>query len=1215
MAEGGEGEELLRPPLPAGAPGPKRLCSRACPAGGTGAVHPRPGAAGAGAGPGAGASGAAPALAGCCPAAAAGPAGAAGPATAAAGPGDGGGAGSLLQPESLLDAAAKRVAGSWAFERVEGRFQRIPEPVQRRIVYWSFPRSERQICMYSSFQPGRAAAAASPASAAAGGPSAATAAPAPAGEETPAAGPPPPAAPAAAPAAAPQGEGLPFRRGIRLLETGAVDNVLQVGFHLSGTVTEPATATEPEMTYKVAISFDRCKITSVTCGCGNKDIFYCAHVVALSLYRIRKPDQVKLRLPISETLFQMNRDQLQKFVQYLITAHHTEVLPTAQKLADEILSSNSEINQVHGAPDPTAGASIDDENCWHLDEEQVREQVKLFLSQGGYYGSGKQLNSMFAKVREMLRMRDSNGARMLTLITEQFMADPRLSLWRQQGTGITEKCRQLWDELGALWVCVVLNPHCKLEEKSCWLRQLRKWGEMEVCPLEDGNYGNELPNITNALTQSSSHSQDSLARPRRTVFTRAIEGCDLHWQDSHLQRIISSDFYVSPSYQREGESLLFNSQGQPLWLEHVPTACARVDALRSHGYPREALRLTVAIINTLRLQQQRQLEIYKHQKKELLQRGATTITNLEGWVGHPLNPIGCLFLTLTEACRLEEENCLEISDVGDSRPPVYQHVPIVTGSQDSGESYLSLALEVALMGMGQQRVMPEGLYAQDKVCRNEEQIIARLQDLELDLVLVQTLRKQCILLLEGGPFSGLGEVIHRESVPMHTFAKYLFSALLPHDADLAYKLALRAMRLPVLETTAPSGDVTHPHHLVSVVPSRYPRWFTLGHLESQQCELASTMLTAAKGDMLRLRTVLEAIQKNIHSSSLIFKLAQDAFKIATPADSNSDTTLLNVALELGLQVMRMTLSTLNWRRREMVRWLVTCATEVGVRALVSILQSWYSLFTPTEATSIVAATVMSHNTILRLSLDYPQREELASCARTLALQCAMKDPQNCALSALTLCEKDHIAFETAYQIVIDAASTGMTYTQLFTIARYMEHRGYPLRAFKLASLAMTHLNLAYNQDTHPAINDVLWACALSHSLGKNELAAIIPLVVKSVHCATVLSDILRRCTMTAPGLAGIPGRRNSGKLMSTDKAPLRQLLDATISAYINTTHSRLTHISPRHYGEFIEFLSKARETFLLAQDGHIQFAQFIDNLKQIYKGKKKLMLLVRERFG
>ncbi len=55
-------------------------------------------------------------------------------------------------------------------------------------------------------------------------------------------------------------------------------------------------------------------------------------------------------------------------------------------------------------------------------------------------------------------------------------------------------------------------------------------------------------------------------------------------------------------------------------------------------------------------------------------------------------------------------------------------------------------------------------------------------------------------------------------------------------------------RLPVLESTAPSGDVGHPHHGISIVPSRYPRWFTLGHLESQQCELASTMLTAAKGE-------------------------------------------------------------------------------------------------------------------------------------------------------------------------------------------------------------------------------------------------------------------------------------------------------------------------------------------------------------------------------
>ena len=134
-----------------------------------------------------------------------------------------------------------------------------------------------------------------------------------------------------------------------------------------------------------------------------------------------------------------------------------------------------------GAPDPTAGAGIEDANCWHLDEEQIQEQVKQLLSNGGYYGASQQLRSMFCKVlrgcsvqsraavgledtaasalppphqpvplqvREMLRMRDSTGARMLILMTEQFLQDPRLALWRQQGAGMTDKCRQLWDELG-----------------------------------------------------------------------------------------------------------------------------------------------------------------------------------------------------------------------------------------------------------------------------------------------------------------------------------------------------------------------------------------------------------------------------------------------------------------------------------------------------------------------------------------------------------------------------------------------------------------------------------------------------------------------------------------------------------------------------------------------------------------------------------------------
>lgn len=225
-------------------------------------------------------------------------------------------------------------------------------------------------------------------------------------------------------------------------------------------------------------------------------------MVALALYRIRNANSVKLRVPISETLLQMNRQQLQKFVQYLIAEHHTEVLPTAQKLADEILHHKSEINSICGAPDPTAGASKDDENSWHLDEMQVCEAVRSYLGQGSYYNSNKQLNCLFGKVREMLRAQDSNGARMLTLITEQFLHDPRLVLWKSHGTPMTEKCRQLWDQLGSLWVCIVLNPRSSQAERYNWRDLLEKWSKIDVCPQEDPDFrppGRESVSLLNLI--------------------------------------------------------------------------------------------------------------------------------------------------------------------------------------------------------------------------------------------------------------------------------------------------------------------------------------------------------------------------------------------------------------------------------------------------------------------------------------------------------------------------------------------------------------------------------------------------------------------------------------------------------------------------------------------------------------------------------------------
>ena len=365
--------------------------------------------------------------------------------------------------------------------------------------------------------------------------------------------------------------------------------------------------------------------------------------------------------------------------------------------------------------------------------------------------------------------------------------------------------------------------------------------------------------------------------------------------------------------------------------EHIPTACARVDALRSHGYTTEALRLAVSIVRTMKRTQLIAKSHWKQQQENILKECTATgvakkpgHASWEGWIGHALNPIGCLFDVLTEPGLSSEDRTRvphfldsTLSHVGGSSsasssngssggdangtgsaaaqeltlapgpffPVRYRHVP-VPGSKCSGETYLTLAVEAAVIGLGQQRVMPPGLYAQEKALKHEERLIARLQEVEVDSLVSEALRYQANLQLDMGPSSGLGCGIHPESVPLQTFAKYFFIALLPRDPEVAFRVGLRAMRMPILEgftataaaalenelnnaaaaaaAAAAGGDPNHPAaaavphaHVAaaaaaasaghSFVMSRYPRWFTLGHIEGQQCVLASTMLGAAKG--------------------------------------------------------------------------------------------------------------------------------------------------------------------------------------------------------------------------------------------------------------------------------------------------------------------------------------------------------------------------------
>ena len=85
----------------------------------------------------------------------------------------------LQQPLSLLDCCAKAVASKISFQEIEETFTRIPEPVQLRVIYWSFPCDEQEIRMYST--------------------------------------------------SAIQHQKMPFHQGMKLLEKHAVNNILQVG--------------------------------------------------------------------------------------------------------------------------------------------------------------------------------------------------------------------------------------------------------------------------------------------------------------------------------------------------------------------------------------------------------------------------------------------------------------------------------------------------------------------------------------------------------------------------------------------------------------------------------------------------------------------------------------------------------------------------------------------------------------------------------------------------------------------------------------------------------------------------------------------------------------------------------------------------------------------------------------------------------------------------
>ncbi|XP_025832441.1 zinc finger SWIM domain-containing protein 8 isoform X3 [Agrilus planipennis] len=423
----------------------------------------------------------------------------------------------------LTELAAKCVASHIPFELVERVYPPVPEQLQLRIAFWSFPDNEEDIRLYSCLANGSA-------------------------DE--------------------------FSRGESLHRSHSVKDPLQIGFHLSASVQQL-----PRGAYNVAVTFDRRRISSCNCTC-SLSAYWCSHVVAVCLTRIHWPHLVTLRAPVSESLSRLHREQLQKFAQYLISELPQQILPTAQRLLDELLGSQpSAINTVCGAPDPTAGASANDQTSWYLDEKALHDNIKKILikfcvpapivfSDVNYLSTtappaaaewtsllrplrGREPEGMWnllSIVREMFKRNDRNAIPLLEIITEECLACEQILVWwfntkvallnGGSGHGVSgggkhnnvnsnshasqHACSSLCDEIVILWRLAALNPGLAPQERDMLHNQFTTW-HMKI--MEKVSRSSSNPSKTNKSWYLKMDMEIF------TGFKPAIEACYLDWDD------------------------------------------------------------------------------------------------------------------------------------------------------------------------------------------------------------------------------------------------------------------------------------------------------------------------------------------------------------------------------------------------------------------------------------------------------------------------------------------------------------------------------------------------------------------------------------------------------------------------------------------------------------------------------------------------------------
>eukprot|EP00794_Sanderia_malayensis_P007764 gene7764-8610_t len=901
-------------------------------------------------------------------------------------------------------------------------------------------------------------------------------------------------------------------------EHAVIPTARQGCFHLSGTVqeTQGICLQRKVCHYKVSLKFDRCKITSVQCTCNNRTILWCAHAVALAICRIRHASSVRIRVPISEGIMQLKTTELQSLLLHLITQHHQDILPSVQNLLDDLKRPDSEISRTAGLPDPTAGACSGSDSLWYLDSELIKEEIKTGLEPNN---TGKNINSLLNKVREMFYSGDNNASQLLHLITESFMDSMRTSQpLADEPTRISDKTRKLWDCLSLVWLCATLNPSLASDRKQEMRQQLAQWHRQ----------------------QRRYYQQAAVVNREGVLSVFDMPLAALEWTYSSNE-------------------------------DDVIRAAAFADAFRCHGLNSEAVQIATRIAEKLR-----QISTLNQPNDNRIESSRAG----DSWLVHNIDPISIIFDILSSELEKNDRNRVK---------------------------YLQLAVHVAFAGLGQVKSLPSDKYEQLRLCHREEQLLTQLEDFDFSS---EHLRPIICRFCEH-----LQTLSHRNSrsmSPSHSFTRFLFNKTLLFDKKLAYSFSIPLLALsPSIDGSDGSHD--DDNDVCHILP----------HLEAQQCELAAKLLRGCHNDADYITSVVGSIKAHIKNSSQLFRLAKLASSVIEEncegMSHRVETELQRAAVELGTKAVQVTLNSNAWDRHEMVRWLVSSSVLRGKQAVFALFLRWRSLFTAEEVCKDVATMLSSHTVLYKLQMGEEEEQNFMTHLRSVVIESAIHNPQSCALLALTHCECEPEAFDLACQIVNESASRLGT-TQLFSIARYLESKGYLRKSLKVATLAMKQLDIGLEHETHPAVGEVFWACALASSLGKDEFTQITPILCNCVRNPVILTEIARRSVKNSSYVinSGTTSTTNNKTKTSNklyfDKEPINRLLATAQQLFIQEVQNKLNNITPKQYTNFVLYLGKVKAGFDLVDEGQEQFQWLLDFIATTQKGRKKLQKLINDTF-